>query len=83
MAGFLPTFLRFLVLALYVLLFGRVLISWVSPRYDSPVARFLYDTTEPILAPIRRVLPATGMIDWSPFVAIIVLGILASALRIA
>lgn len=83
MVGFLPTFLRFLVLALYVLLFGRVLISWVNPRFDSPLARFFYDTTEPILAPIRRVLPATGMIDWSPFVAIVVLGLLASAFRIA
>ncbi len=30
--------------------------------------------TEPILAPIRRVLPATGGIDWSPLIAMLILG---------
>ncbi len=82
MGAFLPNFLRLLFFAFYVLLLGRVLISWVNPGYDSPLARFLYDTTEPILQPIRRALPSTGMIDFSPFVAFILLSILAAALKI-
>jgi YggT family protein len=81
-SAFLPNFLRLLFLALYVLLLGRVLMSWVSPRFDSPLGRFLYETTEPILQPIRRVLPSTGMIDFSPIVAFLLLSVLAAALNI-
>jgi len=81
-AAFLPNFLRLLFLALYVLILGRVLMSWVNPRFDSPVGRFLYETTEPILQPIRRVLPQTGMIDFSPIVAFVVLSVLATALGV-
>ena len=82
MTGFAPTFLRFLVLAVELLLLGRVIMSWVSPRFDSPLGRFLYETTEPILAPIRRVLPSMGMIDFSPIVAFLLLGIVAGALGV-
>jgi YggT family protein len=81
-AAFLPNFLRLLFLALYVLILGRVLMSWVNPRFDSPVGRFLYEATEPILQPIRRVLPQTGMIDYSPIVAFVVLSVLATALGV-
>lgn len=80
--GFLPNFLRFLILAFELLLLGRVLMSWISPRFDSPLGRLLYEATEPILAPIRRILPPMGMIDFSPIVAFIVLGIVASALGV-
>ncbi len=80
--AFLPNFLRLLFLALYVVLLGRVLMSWVNPRFDSPVGRFLYETTEPILAPIRRVLPPMGMVDFSPIVAFVLLSVIAAALRI-
>jgi YggT family protein len=38
------------------------------------VGRFLYETTEPLLAPIRRVLPQTGMFDLSPLVLMLGLG---------
>ena len=82
MPQFLPVFLRFLVIALYLVLLGRVLMSWVNPRMDGPVGRFLFETTEPILAPIRRVLPQTGSIDFSPLVAFLLLSIITTALRI-
>ena len=80
--AFLPNFLQLLFFALYVLILGRVLMSWVNPRFDSALGRFLYETTEPILQPIRRVLPSTGMIDFSPIVAFLLLSVLAAALRI-
>ncbi|MGC8633490.1 MAG: YggT family protein [Candidatus Limnocylindrales bacterium] len=82
MGAFLPNFLRLLFLALYVLILGRVLMSWVDPRYDSSLGRFLFETTEPILAPIRRALPSTGMIDFSPIVAFLLLSVLAAAFHI-
>ncbi len=81
MGSFLVVFLRFLVMAFYIVLLGRVLMSWVNPRFEGPLGRFLFETTEPILAPIRRVLPATGMIDWSPLVAFLLLSVLLSLLR--
>jgi YggT family protein len=54
---------------------GRVLMSWVNPRFDGPVGRFLFETTEPLLSPIRRLLPQTGMIDLSPLVLLLLLGV--------
>lgn len=54
---------------------ARVLVSWVNPNPYHPAMQILYQITEPILAPIRRYLPSTGMIDFSPLVAIILLGL--------
>ena len=76
MADFLRVFIQLFVTALWLLVLGRVLLSWINPRFEGPVARVLYETTEPVLAPIRRVLPSTGMIDLSPLVLILVLGVL-------
>lgn len=75
--GFLAVFLRFLVLALYVVLLGRVLYSWINPRFEGPLGRFLFEATEPILRPIRRVLPQGGALDWSPLIAFLVLSVIA------
>jgi YggT family protein len=75
-------FVRFLIIALYLVLLGRVLMSWVNPRFEGPVGRFLYETTEPILAPIRRVLPQSGMIDFSPLVAFLLLSIVMAAVGV-
>lgn len=68
------------VLAVTLLIFGRVIISWVDPTGRGEASRFLYRTTEPILAPVRRILPPTGMIDVSPFIVLIVLGVVVRAL---
>jgi len=73
---FVRVFVQLFVTALWLLVIGRVLLSWVNPRFEGPVARFLYDTTEPLLAPIRRVLPSTGMFDLSALVLLIALGVL-------
>lgn len=56
----------------FIILFARVLLSWVrvSP-YDptwGPVIRFIHQVTEPFLAPIRRLLPPMGGIDFSPII---------------
>lgn len=76
MSAFLFLFLKLLVTVLWLLVIGRVLLSWINPRFEGPVGRFLYETTEPLLAPIRRILPQTGMLDLSPLVLMLGLGFL-------
>jgi len=55
----------------YWLIFVRALISWVSPDPFNPIVQFLYKTTEPILYPIRKILPFRLKmgIDISPIIA--------------
>jgi YggT family protein len=59
---------------LTILIVIRALISWVPQLIDprGPIAEFLYTTTEPILAPIRSIMPRM-MFDFSPIIAILVL----------
>jgi YggT family protein len=56
-----------------------MLMSWVDPTGRNQVSAFLIQATEPMLAPVRRMLPQTGMIDWSGFIVLIVLGFLMRA----
>ena len=77
---FLANFVQFLIIALWVLVLGRVLISWVDPAGRNQVSTFLIQTTEPLLAPVRRVLPQTGAIDWSGFIVLLVLGFVMARL---
>lgn len=49
----------------------RVLISWVSPDPFNPIVQFLTQVTDPVLAPLRRIIPPIGMFDLSPLVAIL------------
>ncbi len=51
----------------------RALISWVSPDPYNPIVRFLYQATEPVLYRVRRYLPYTGGIDFSPLVVILII----------
>lgn len=76
MSEFVRVFFQLFVTVLWLLVIGRVLFSWINPRFEGPVGRFLYETTEPLLAPIRRFLPSAGMIDFSPLVLMIALGLI-------
>ncbi|MBA7712981.1 hypothetical protein ES703_121975 [subsurface metagenome] len=58
---------------LIILLVVRALISWVSPDPYNPIVQFLYRITEPILHPIRRLIPFRSRIDFSPMIAILIL----------
>ena len=57
------------------ILLARVLTSWFQVDPYNPIIRILYQLTEPLLAPIRRLLPQTGMMDFSPIVAFVVITI--------
>jgi YggT family protein len=62
---------------LYMLiLLARVIVSWVNFDPRNQVVRILYQLTEPVLAPIRSVLPATGGLDFSPVVALLLISLL-------
>jgi YggT family protein len=63
-------------MALWLLILGRVLMSWVDPTGRSRIGTFLIQTTEPILGPVRRVLPQTGMFDFAPLIVLLILGAL-------
>jgi len=51
----------------------RALLSWFNLPPTNPLVTILYDVTEPILAPLRRVVPRIGMMDITPIVAIILM----------
>ena len=74
-------FVVLLVTVMWLLVFARVILSWTNPMGGGGLVAFVYQITEPILAPIRRVLPSTGGLDWSPLIATLVLGAILSALR--
>lgn len=58
----------------------RAVISWFSPDPFNPLVRILNSATDPLLAPIRKRLPALGGLDWSPLVLILVVMFLDIAL---
>ena len=74
--SFLANFLQFLLMALWALVLGRMIMSWVDPTGRWQISTLLFQATEPILAPVRRMLPQSGMMDWSGFVVLIILGFL-------
>ena len=60
-----------------LILLARVLMTWIpNLDYSNPIARFLYQATEPVLAPIRRALPPMGGIDLSPLVVFLGISVL-------
>jgi len=56
-----------------ILILLRVVVSWYSPRPTNILVRVLYRLTEPILAPLRRIIPRVGMFDFTPLVAIVLI----------
>ena len=77
---FVLNFLRLLLVALQVAIIGRVLLSYVEPRGRSSLTQFVVMITEPILAPVRRLLPGGGTFDFSPLIVLLVLGAILRAL---
>lgn len=78
---FLRQFITLLFTVLQFLILVRVIMSWVNPypRYDNPIMSFVWQVTEPILGPLRRV-ATFGMVDLSPFIALIGLQVIESFL---
>ena len=62
-------------------IFARAIISWFPIDQNGPVVRALDAITEPILEPLRRVVPRVGMIDITPMVAIVLIFAITYLLR--
>ena len=71
--GYLIQFLGFAI-------FARSLLSWFPIDRNGPVVQALVSITDPVMEPLRKVIPPIGMIDITPMVAMIVLFIIAGQL---
>jgi len=67
------TFISLLVNILVIAIFLRAIISWFRLAPDNPIIVILTQVTEPILAPLRRIVPSLGMFDITPWIAMILL----------
>ncbi len=80
LAFYLRSFVELLFTELIYAIIGRALLSWFNLGPSNPLVRILYEITEPILAPMRRVIPMIGMIDITPIVAILLLSFLQNTI---
>jgi len=53
----------------YLAILARVIFSWTRVPLSNPIARLAFQITEPVLAPIRRIVPPMAGLDFSPLIA--------------
>lgn len=80
---FIILLIQSLVVTAWLVVLVRVLMSWIDPQFQKPISQFVYSLTEPVLAPLRNVLPKAGMLDLSPLVLLLGLGFLMRILLAA
>jgi len=64
-----------------VLIFIRIVFSWGMVSYSNRLMRFLVNVTEPLLGPLRRIIPPLGMMDISPIFAFIIIWLFQKAIQ--
>jgi len=62
-------------------LLAMIILSWVAPGSRHPAIHLLYQITEPVMAPFRKMLPAMGGMDFSPILVFILINVIQIALR--
>ena len=72
--------IRILCDVLTILILLRVIVSWYPPKRTSKVVNMIHRLTEPILAPLRRIIPRLGPLDLSPLVAVILIQLICHLL---
>ncbi|MDI7275414.1 MAG: YggT family protein [Anaerolineae bacterium] len=78
--SWLRSFIDLLFYALNLAILIRVILSWLNVSPYSPFVSFIYQVTDPIIVPLRRIIPPIGMIDLTPIIAILLLWILQQIL---
>jgi YggT family protein len=74
-------FILYGLISIYILLiFIRIIFSWGMVSYSNRIMRFLVNTTEPLLGPLRRMIPPLGAMDISPIVAFLILWLFQQAI---
>lgn len=65
-----------------LILLARIILSWF-PNVDrsNPLIQFLFDVTEPVLRPIRQMMPPTGMMDFSPLIVFLIIQVLMTLVQ--
>ena len=81
MIYWLQNFVSILAQVLYWAILARVLITWLPISRESALVQLLFGITEPILGPIRRILPSMGGLDLSPMVALILIMVAQQVLQ--
>ena len=76
---FVEAFINVLAGALTLAIFVRVILSWIpNARLPLGLGDFVFGVSEPILSPIRRAMPFFGGIDFSPFIALLLIQLVSS-----
>jgi YggT family protein len=76
MRSFLSDFITLLTYGLYIAIFGRIIMSFIDQTNKMFLSKLFYELTEPVLGPIRRIVPPMGMFDLSPMIALLLLQVL-------
>ena len=62
-------------------LLAMIILSWIAPGSGHPALHLLYQITEPVMAPFRKMLPPMGGMDFSPILVFILINVIQIALR--
>lgn len=71
--SFLFSIVSYVLTAMQIAIIARALFSWFDPTGRTPIGQILLRVTDPIIVPIRRVLPSAGFVDFSPMVALLII----------
>ena len=71
--NFLFQIISYVLTAMQFAIIARALFSWFDPTGKTPIGQILLKVTDPIIVPIRRVLPSAGFVDFSPMVALLII----------
>lgn len=62
-------------------LLAMIILSWIAPSSKNAAVFLLYQITEPVMAPLRKIIPSMGGLDFSPILVFIVINVIQIALR--
>ena len=76
------TVLYYALLIFELILLAHIILSWF-PNVDrsNPLIQFLFDVTEPVLRPIRQMMPPNGMMDFSPLIVFLIIQVLMTLVQ--
>jgi len=78
--NYLHTFAQVLIYLFIAAIIRRALASWFIRDYRGLLMGFLFDVTEPVLSPLRRIVPGALGVDFSPMIAVLLLYVLGQFL---
>jgi YggT family protein len=78
-AYYLAIIINFISNAITLLMLAYAILSWVAKPWNK-IRRFVERLSEPLLAPVRRVVPLVGMVDISPLILILLVQLIGSIL---